>query len=138
MDNNENKSIMQMRDIYFSEISFLQNKNMVGEVNLNIDYSLKYERNFEDEKLVRVAITTHITAENSQLELKLVTIGIFSIEDSSLTTENREILERINTVAIMFPYIRSQVALITAQPGLSPIQLPIINVNKLVDSCSHN
>ena len=36
-----------------------------------------------------------------------------------------------NTVAIMFPFIRSQVTLLTSQPGMIPIILPAINTQKL-------
>ena len=45
MIDKDNKSIMQMHDIYFAEIKFLQNKNTLGEVNLNVEHSLNYERN---------------------------------------------------------------------------------------------
>ncbi len=138
MIDKDNKSIMQMHDIYFAEIKFLQNKNTLGEVNLNVEHSLNYERNCNDESLLRVTVTTHITSEKNQLELSLVTVGIFSIDDSSITSEQKEILERINTVSILFPYIRSQIAIITAQPGLSPIQLPVININKLVENCTQH
>lgn len=37
-------------------------------------------------------------------------------------------------MAIMFPYIRSQISLLTTQPGLHPGQLPPMNINALLDS----
>lgn len=41
-----------------------------------------------------------------------------------------------NTVAIMFPFIRSQVSLMTTQPGMSPIVLPPINTAKFMEKDS--
>ena len=38
-----------------------------------------------------------------------------------------------NTVAIMFPFIRSQVSILTTQPGMIPIVMPPININALVE-----
>ena len=37
-----------------------------------------------------------------------------------------------NALAIMFPYLRSQVTLITTQPNFKPIILPVVNINQLV------
>ena len=33
-----------------------------------------------------------------------------------------------------FPYIRSQISLLTTQPGLHPVMLPPMNINALLDS----
>lgn len=45
----------------------------------------------------------------------------------------RERMVKDNGAAIIFPFIRSQVAQITAQPGMMPIVLPAINVTKIID-----
>ena len=50
-----------------------------------------------------------------------------------LVDEYERIL-KANTVAIMFPYIRSQISLLTTQPGLHPVMLPPMNINALLDS----
>ncbi len=36
-----------------------------------------------------------------------------------------------NTIAIMFPFIRSQVTLLTSQPNMCPVILPTINTSNL-------
>ena len=41
--------------------------------------------------------------------------------------ENTHLIEK-NTIAIMFPYIRSHISTITSQPGMMPIVLPPINI----------
>ena len=50
----------------------------------------------------------------------------------STRQENMDILEK-NTIAIMFPYIRSYISSITTQPGMSPIVLPAMNIVAMVN-----
>ena len=38
-----------------------------------------------------------------------------------------------NTLAIMFPYLRSYISIITTQPGMNPIVLPAMNIIALVN-----
>lgn len=38
-----------------------------------------------------------------------------------------------NTIAILFPYLRSQLTLLTSQPEFEPIILPIMNINALMN-----
>jgi len=37
-----------------------------------------------------------------------------------------------NTVAILFPYVRAQMTLLTAQPETEPLVIPAVNVNALI------
>lgn len=53
--------------------------------------------------------------------------GVFITEQ-----ENNGLLEK-NTIAIMFPYIRSYISSITTQPGMTPIVLPAINIVALIN-----
>ncbi len=46
--------------------------------------------------------------------------------------ENGEVLET-NMVAIMFPYIRSYITLITTQPGMVPVVLPAMNIMAMIN-----
>ena len=45
---------------------------------------------------------------------------------------NMDILEK-NTIAIMFPYIRSYISIITTQPGMNPIVLPAMNIVAMIN-----
>ena len=38
-----------------------------------------------------------------------------------------------NAVAIMMPYVRSQLTLLTSQPGVDPIVMPPLNINAMLD-----
>ena len=72
-----------------------------------------------------------LSKEQKDLEVKVVAEAIFIMED-----DNEELVGdiiKINTLAIMFPFIRSQVSLLTTQPGMTPVVLPPINTTKFID-----
>ena len=57
---------------------------------------------------------------------------IYCVKDTGIIENIREGGEENEeyTVAIMFPFIRSQITLLTTQPGMTPIVLPPINTTK--------
>ena len=64
-----------------------------------------------------------------KLEVSLV--GHFSVV-GGMTGENSYLTE--NSVAILFPYLRSQITLLTAQPGISPLVIPAINITAFLQA----
>lgn len=59
--------------------------------------------------------------------------GFFSIEpDNELTEELKDTLITQNAIAILMPYLRSEVSLLTAQPGVECVVLPAFNINKIL------
>lgn len=61
-------------------------------------------------------------------------VGFFIMEDDeTISEEMREKLITRNTVAILMPYLRSEVSLLTAQPGMDCVTLPIFNINHMMD-----
>ena len=79
-------------------------------------------------------IRTAVENKTGSVCIRLDTVGIFTIENFELDRDLNERILKANTVAIMFPYIRSQISLLTTQPGLHPVMLPPMNINALLDS----
>ena len=60
--------------------------------------------------------------------------GFFSVElDDELTKEIKNTLISKNTVAILMPYLRSEVSILTAQPEVDCVVLPPFNINSMMD-----
>lgn len=60
--------------------------------------------------------------------------GYFSfVTDSSLSDEDKNNLISKNTLAILMPYIRSEMSLLTAQPEVECVVLPPFNINNLME-----
>lgn len=119
------KSELTMRDFYFSECSIVRDKKIKGE-KLNVD--LKKELTEEQDNIFQVKLILTINKPEEDMQVKVVANATFHMENDD--TQLVKSIIQTNTVAIMFPFIRSQISLLTTQPGMSPIVLPPINTEK--------
>lgn len=131
--NNENNGKLILLDLGFTKFSF-NRRQIVNSDNAQISLSVKYDRKIDDDKEVKVTIETALKGDNDSYDLSLTTVGTFKIDFPNSSKEFIEIIMQRNTVAIMFPYIRSQITLLTSQPGFKPIVLQPINVNELIEN----
>ena len=130
MNNTECK--IQMLDLYFSKCNFLQERGQTSE-EYQTSFGINYAVNNDDDSKIKVTIDTSIKNKTGNIKLELQTVGIFRIDKSDMDQSVYEHLIKVNTVAIVFPYIRSQVSLLTTQPGIAPVVLPPMNLNALID-----
>ncbi|MBE6638897.1 MAG: preprotein translocase subunit SecB [Ruminococcaceae bacterium] len=125
MDINKMKSDLRMENFHFVECSV--SRSAIIE-NGSLSFDLNKEINELENGDYSVVLTLTIHKENNDLNVRVVAAAMFSM-DSDDVELIRSIMET-NTVAIMFPFIRSQVSLLTTQPGMIPIVLPPINTAK--------
>ena len=124
MDIKDMRSNLQMKDFYFSRFSFVRDKVIKdGELNVDLQKNIISKGDHE----YNIILTT--TIEQDDMNIELVAEAQFLYESDDYSRE--ESIINTNTVAIMFPFIRSQVTLLTSQPGMIPIILPAINTQKL-------
>lgn len=130
MDTKECK--LQMNELYFSKYDFIQTRE-----DTNSDYSTSFHINYavskKDSSKFKITILTSVKNETDSVHINLETVGIFTVDNNEMSENISEQLIKVNTVAIMFPFIRSQISLLTTQPGLTPVMLPPININALMD-----
>ena len=117
------KSDLRMNNLYFSSCSveracIVENGECKADLQRNITKIAEHEYDVELKLLV----------QKSDLSVSIVAKAHFEYEADEYGME--EDIVKTNTVAIMFPYIRSQVTLLTTQPGMTPIVLPPINTTK--------
>lgn len=82
----------------------------------------------------RVILQVSVDQEN-EYEANAQISGFCLIDENLLIKQ--EVLEK-NVVAILFPYIRAQLTLLTAQPGTTPIVLPAMNIDAMINQASQN
>ena len=124
MDIKDIRSSLQMKNFYFSRFSFVRDKVIKdGELNVDLQKNIISKGDHE----YNIILTT--TIEKDDMNIELVAEAQFLYESDDYSRE--ESIINTNTVAIMFPFIRSQVTLLTSQPGMIPIILPAINTQKL-------
>lgn len=129
MSNEQIKSVLQLERLSFEEISYSRKTDIV---NTNIEYEMNFSRqiaNHEDGKHHRVSLTANVWSKEGDIKLTVTVVGYFMCECED--TNLKQHLIAYNTIAILFPYIRSQITLITTQPDIPPVILPAVNVVSL-------
>ncbi len=120
-------SPLRMEHIVFNKL-FFERK---GFAHPGGDVQFQARKNIEKMDDSVYLITLNIVAEKKDEYSAEVDIsGYCTIaEDHPL---KRTILEK-NAVAILFPYARTQLTLLTSQPETMPIVLPAVNINKMFE-----
>lgn len=121
------ESVLKLERISFENINYSRNvDSSLG----RIDYEINFTKNIqstEDGIKHRVALTARLWSKvEGVLALNITIVGYFvcECEDSDM----KETLVNDNTIAILFPYLRSQISLVTTQPDMPPITLPPMNI----------
>ena len=119
------ESPLRLEKIEIVESTFRKKDELIEhlELGLQVKRSLKKK----SDKVFEVLLETTVSDEDEKVFVNVKGKAIFSTEQ-----ENMDILEK-NMIAIMFPYIRSYISIITTQPGMNPIVLPAMNIVAIVN-----
>lgn len=75
-------------------------------------------------------VTMEVTAtRKNEFTASVRITGYFTISDRD---PMRDVLLNQNALAIIFPFVRSQMSLLTTQPETTPIILPVINIAEMI------
>lgn len=126
---NNYQSIVTMDKIYFDRLEFQREKEILSD-----ELSVKFEKSvdaMEGNNKYRVILQCTIEDKKyNSLRIFASMVGIFECHSEDTGLLNTLINE--NTIAIMFPFLRSQISLLTTQPDMSPVILPPMNINSLL------
>lgn len=123
MEISKMRSNLKMSNLYFSKCSVERSFELK-----NGTYKADLQKNIEKTDDHEFDVELKLSIEKDDLSLLVVANAHFLYEDDDYSRE--ESIIKTNTVAIMFPFIRSQVTLLTTQPEMVPIILPPINTKK--------
>ncbi len=128
---NEMKSVLNMERLVFEKMLF-QRKGFKNENQISFSIETRIAQMQEDEIYLVTLILTG--DKEDEYELEIVLTGYFTFDnDSEVDEEMKKALVNTNTIAIMMPYMRSQLSLLTAQPGTESVVLPVFNINRIVN-----
>ena len=131
MDNKNITSVMQMEKIVFDKIEF----NRVGFKNnedINFEIQTHIAEHASEHRYKVNLVVKGDKAKEYNLEISLT--GFFNLKENSglpKTVENALISK--NAVAILMPYMRSEITLLTAQPEVDSVSLPLFNINNMFE-----
>lgn len=118
---------LSLVDFFFDKCSYERKADPIPD-NGRINYNFNFDRNITklDDSNWRVSLQSNVATNNNEVEMHIRVVGLFTVNTDDKKLKNSLISK--NTVAILFPYLRSQITLITAQSGLPPVMLPLLNV----------
>lgn len=128
----KSESILSAKSIYIEEMSFSRNEHNGNMVRFN-ESALSKSVDMIDENLYKCSLELEMSSESEDAKLQVKVSGIFSIE-TLIDEDLKMILVTKNTMAILFPYLRTQVTLLTAQPNVETVVLPPVNINALLEN----
>lgn len=121
-------SQLKMEHVVFDEISFVREgfQNDKDDLSMSVSVSTDYDGG------PNARVKLRINAIKPDEYKATIAISGFCVIDGNC--EFGEELIKKNAVAILFPYVRAELTLLTAQPETNPIVLPPININGLIDN----
>ena len=126
----ENGSVLILKRVYFSDITYTYR---VENQKQKMEYLFDFEKQIEEisENIYRVSLTCRIEDSDKEIELNIKEVGEFECLEKD--EKIRHTILNENAIAFLFPYLRSQICLVTTQPEQLPISLPAFNIISLFE-----
>lgn len=119
------ESSLVLEKIEIIESTFRKKSVTLEDLELGVQF--EHQLTKLDQEQYEVFLSTTVSDVNETIYVNVKGRSIFSTKH-----ENKDLLEK-NTIAIMFPYIRSYISSITTQPGMTPIVLPAMNIVAMIN-----
>ncbi|AAB98349.1 hypothetical protein MJ_0357 [Methanocaldococcus jannaschii DSM 2661] len=126
------KCALKFSNYIVKHIEFILNevpeKDEKIRLNVNIDTEIRYNKNEPNKFITIIKITAGEKKDfaKSPVYLSVEVWGFFEVIEEAID-KVRQFAE-INSVAILFPYVRALISTITANANIPPVILPPINV----------
>lgn len=129
MNKNVN-SVLSLDKLVFDKIEF-KRTGMKNECELEVELQVVVNKK-QDEEIYKVTLI-FIGNKEKEYSLEIALSGYFSFdENEKIDEEFKKTMINQNAVAIIMPYLRSQVSLVTAQPEVDCVVLPPFNIVKMM------
>ena len=135
------KSSLRFIDYYVDEVQFYNNQ-LFEERSVQLDFHISHNIEYTEDENNTFFVTLNIVIfdkakeNNYPFTMNVSITGIFqtNIEDVDSIRKFAE----INSIAILFPYLRSIVSTYTANANIQPLILPPINVVNMLKENNKN
>lgn len=128
---NDLESVLRLLNLQFDNIEFHRDDN-VDKVDVQPQISFNIQVSAYNDERYRVSIKCGFVKE-SVYRIDIELHGDFELINNNVDEKLKKALLSQNTVSIMMPYIRSEISLITAQPGMCPVVIPPLNIQTIVN-----
>ena len=124
------RSVLKLEKLVFDKLLF-ERKGFSSENNFEFNMESQISKR-SNEEIYKVTLILHGKKPDEYI-MEISLTGFFSFgTDASISDEDKKELISKNTLAILMPYLRSEVSILTAQPEVECIVLPPFNMNNLM------
>ena len=124
------RSVLKLQKLVFDKLLF-ERKGFSSENNFKFNLESQVSKR-SNEDMYRVTLVLHgEKADEYTIDISLTGFFAFDSDDSLADEDKKELISK-NTLAILMPYLRSEVSILTAQPGVDCVVLPPFNINNLM------
>lgn len=124
------KSLLIVKKIFIEEMSFKRENEIEGVIRFSNTRIGKTLKKLNDDKY-KCSLSLNMSDSSESAKLKIIVSGIFEF-NLGFDDEQKKTIITKNTMAILFPYLRAQITIMTSQPDVEPVVLPAININALL------
>lgn len=119
-----------MHAIVFDKIEFTR-KGFKTDTELKFQLNIRIGTDEENNYKVTLILNGN---KKDEYEFSISLSGFFTIKniETMKDTLKQDLINK-NAVAIMMPYLRSEVTILTAQPETDSVVLPVFNISKIID-----
>lgn len=121
------QSVLQIRPVMFDKLSFERIGNKAADSKIHLEINQKIKKNDESH------YTTTILVKAIKEKEFVATVQISGECTVNENDPNKDKLVKENAFAILFPYVRSELTLLTAQPETDPIVFPVMNIQAMME-----
>lgn len=132
----QGKSCLTLKNYIVKTMNFSINEefqfNQDKTISINPEFKRQVRKVDNDTATVNLGFCINNEKKDMPFSMEIDIEGLFHLEN----WEQPEQLPIItsNTIAILFPYLRSLVSMVTANANISPYVLPVMNITALFDS----
>lgn len=119
-------SILNLQKLVFDRIEF-DRKGFKNTQELKFELQIQIGLNEDD--LYKVTLVLNGTKQD-EYNVVISLSGFFRVDGQVEDKMVRDLIKK-NAVAILMPYLRSELTLLTAQPDTDSVVLPPFNINKM-------
>ncbi|AQW92992.1 hypothetical protein CMT56_15040 [Elizabethkingia anophelis] len=112
---------------YSCDISSLKS-DFNDEIEFSLDIASAF--NDDDDKSYLIKISVEIKTKDESLKINCKAIGAFITSEPIDSNFKNSPFVRVNSPAILFPFIRSYINTITSNSGIPPLILPSVNFTR--------
>ena len=124
------ESVLKLKRIYFKELNF--SRENVKKSNIDVEV----EKNQSTDNEYEITLNLSIANSEEKYTVNVSIVGVFEFSENADEVTKNIIIEK-NTISILFPYVRSQVTLLTSQPDIKPMIIPPLNINNLIKNINN-